>query len=63
MPSGARYRAQIQPLGRNPEAGDMLIADIVRPNGLTLATRNRRHFDGLGIPLLNPWGNDDRGSD
>ena len=52
-----RYRAQIQRAGRNPEAGDMLIAGIARANGLTLATRNRRHFDGLGIPLFNPWGN------
>ena len=53
----ARYRAQIQRTGLNPEAGDMLIAGIAKANDLTLATRNRRHFDGLGIPLFNPWRN------
>ena len=53
----ARYRAQIRQDGGNPEAGNMLIAGIVRAHDLTLATRNRRHFAGLDIPLFNPWGN------
>lgn len=38
-----------------PSAADAQIAAIAIVNGLTLATRNTRDFDGLGVTLLDPW--------
>lgn len=35
---------------------DALIAAVAEANGLVLATRNTRHFEPLGIRLVNPWG-------
>lgn len=35
---------------------DALIAAIAQANDLILVTRNTKHFDPLGIRLLNPWG-------
>jgi predicted nucleic acid-binding protein len=34
---------------------DALIAAIARANSMTLATRNTRDFEGLGITLVNPF--------
>lgn len=34
---------------------DALIAAVTEANGLTLATRNIKHFKPLGINLVNPW--------
>lgn len=34
---------------------DGQIAAIARARGAALATRNVRHFEQTGIPLLNPW--------
>lgn len=34
---------------------DIEIAGIVSARRATLATRNVRHFDGLGIAVVNPW--------
>lgn len=34
---------------------DGLIAATALEHGLTLVTRNVKDFNGLGIPLLNPW--------
>lgn len=34
---------------------DLQIAGIAAANGQTLATRNTADFEGLGIPLENPW--------
>ena len=34
---------------------DIEIAGIVSARRATLATRNVRHFDGLGIALVDPW--------
>ena len=36
-----------------PEDG--LLAATALVHGLTLVTRNVKHVDGLGVPLLNPW--------
>ena len=39
-----------------PIAGfDALIAAIVRVHDAQLATRNIKDFEGLDIPLINPW--------
>lgn len=34
---------------------DELIAAIAQAADMTVATRNTRHFEPLGIPCLNPW--------
>jgi predicted nucleic acid-binding protein len=35
---------------------DALIAAVAQANELVVATRNTRHFEPLGVQLLNPWG-------
>jgi predicted nucleic acid-binding protein len=44
--------------GRAVEIRDAQIAGIVAARHASLATRNLRHFYGLGIALLNPWAAD-----
>ena len=34
---------------------DALIAAIAQSAGMTVATRNTKHFEPLGVPCLNPW--------
>jgi predicted nucleic acid-binding protein len=41
--------------GRSIEIRDAQIAGIASARRATLATRNTRHFAGLGIPLVDPW--------
>jgi toxin FitB len=41
--------------GRSVEMADAQIAAICLAQGAKLATRNLRHFEGLGLVLLNPW--------
>ncbi len=47
--------ASRQRAGRTVEIRDIQIAGIASSRKATLATRNMRHFDGLGIRLVNPW--------
>lgn len=42
-------------LGRNPGTADTQIAATALSLGMALATRNTRHFEGLGIELIDPW--------
>lgn len=42
-------------IGRTAEYGDYQIAGIARSRGATLATRNLSDFEGLNIPLVDPW--------
>ncbi len=51
----ATMAAQRQLAGRPVEFRDMEIAGIAAARRATLATRNTRHFDNLGIDLTNPW--------
>ena len=44
-----------QKAGRPVDVRDTLIAGIALARRATLATRNERHFQGLKLPLLNPW--------
>jgi hypothetical protein len=46
-----RQRAQ----GRPVDFRDVEIAGIVAARRATLATRNVRHFQDLGVKLVNPW--------
>lgn len=41
--------------GRPIELHDAMIAAICRHHGATLATRNVRDFDHVGIAVINPW--------
>jgi predicted nucleic acid-binding protein len=34
---------------------DSLLAATALEHGLTLATRNTKDFDGLGMPIINPF--------
>lgn len=34
---------------------DAMIAATALVHGLTLATRNIADFEGMGVPLINPW--------
>lgn len=34
---------------------DVLIAAVAQSGDLTVATRNTRHFEPLGVPCINPW--------
>ena len=51
----SRLMAQAERSGRNPELADILIAGTAVANNLTLATRNVKDFENLGISLVNPW--------
>jgi predicted nucleic acid-binding protein len=44
-------------LARRPSADlfDLQIAAIAIAQGATIATRNEKHFKGLGVDLVNPW--------
>ena len=57
--SAARHYADVIALleqaGRNPKTADAQIAATALANGMMLATRNVKDFEGLGIELINPW--------
>jgi predicted nucleic acid-binding protein len=50
--------ARCQLNGRRVDFRDVEIAGIVAAREATLATRNVRHFQNLGIKLVNPWKGD-----
>ncbi len=52
----ARFQAQETRIGRSIDVADALIAGIAKAHDLGVATRNVRHFERLGIDVLNPWG-------
>lgn len=41
--------------GQSPGFADIVIAATARRHGLTILTRNLRHFTPLGVPVLNPF--------
>ncbi|HYB22196.1 MAG TPA: type II toxin-antitoxin system VapC family toxin [Solirubrobacteraceae bacterium] len=47
--------AKRQQAGRTVEIRDVQIAGITSARKANLATRNIRHFEGLGIHLVDPW--------
>jgi toxin FitB len=49
--AAATHRAQ----GRPVEVRDLLIAGIALSSGASLATRNLKDFEGIGLDLINPW--------
>ncbi len=51
----AEIRARRRRAGRPVQPIDALIAAIASANSMKLATRNVQDFEGLGIPLINPF--------
>ena len=51
----AEIAAACRAAGRNVAPADCQIAAIARSRGMVVATRNIRHFDGMGIELVDPW--------
>ena len=53
--SAARIAAERRRLGRSMDMRDVQIAGIAEVRRAALATRNVRHFEELGLVLINPW--------
>lgn len=57
--SGAQWYAQLLQrrtiIGRPMATADAVIAATALAIGATLATRNTADFEGVGLPLINPW--------
>ena len=53
--TAGRLRAQRQARGRPVAQADMLVAATALTEGLVLATRNVRDFEGCGVALFNPF--------
>lgn len=51
----ARLRAQAKQQGRIIHLADALIAGTALVHGLTIATRNIKDFENLGVELINPF--------
>ena len=58
-PTAARCAAELMAVrrakGRPVELKDTMIAGIVVAARATLATRNTSDFEGLSVPVINPW--------
>ena len=53
--AAAEVAADRQRRGRVVDLRDMLIAGIALARRASIATRNTRHFEGLDVPVVNPW--------
>lgn len=53
--TAAQLAADRQRSGRAVDLRDTLIAGIALARRATIATRNTKHFDGLDVPVINPW--------
>ena len=51
-------QARAKQKGRPVGPMDGLIAATAEVHGMTIVTRNTKHFEAVGVPLFNPW--DDR---
>ena len=51
----AEAAARQRQIGRTTVIRDVQIAGIAAARKATLATRNTRHFEHLGIALVDPW--------
>lgn len=47
--------AERQKTGRSVDVRDTLIAGITVARRTTIATRNTKHFEGLDVPVIDPW--------
>ena len=55
----AAYHVKAIDVGRTPTIEDLMIAAICTCHDATLATRNVKDFDYLGVPVVNPFDSDD----
>jgi hypothetical protein len=53
--AAARIAAERRGAGRPVDFRDVQIAGIAKARKATLATRNVRHFEDLGLHLVDPW--------
>ncbi|MGA7120213.1 MAG: PIN domain-containing protein, partial [Polyangiaceae bacterium] len=53
--ASGELRAAREARGRRVAQADMLIAATALAQGLTLATRNGRDFEGCGVALVDPF--------
>jgi predicted nucleic acid-binding protein len=53
--TAAQLAADRQRAGRAVDLRDTLIAGIAQARRATIATRNTRHFEGLDVPVIDPW--------
>ena len=53
--TAAQIAADRQRAGRIVDLRDTLIAGIAEAHRATIATRNTRHFEGLDVPVVDPW--------
>lgn len=53
--AAAGRAAQRRAVGKSVDFRDLEIAGIVAARRATLATHNARHFEDLGIELVDPW--------
>lgn len=53
--AAAQIAAGRQRAGRMVDLRDTLIAGIAQARRGTIATRNTRHFEGLDVPVVDPW--------
>jgi predicted nucleic acid-binding protein len=53
--AAGRIAAMRRKIGRSLEVRDVQIAGIAIARNAKLATRNIRHFEGLGVELIDPW--------
>ena len=53
--SAGRIAAERRRVGRSVEIRDVQIAGIAVARRAPIATRNVRHFEGLGAELIDPW--------
>ena len=51
----ARMRAVARRAGRVVDLGDVLIAGTAKVHDLTVATRNVRDYEGMGVDVFDPW--------
>ena len=51
----AEIAARCEAKGRPIDMADAQIAAICWVHDAQLATRNTKHFEGLGLKLINPW--------
>ena len=53
--TAANLAADRQRAGRSVDLRDTMIAGIALARRATIATRNTKHFEGLDVPVVNPW--------
>jgi hypothetical protein len=51
----AKLAARRQRIGRSVDFRDTQIAGIALARRADVATGNVRHFEGLGLSIINPW--------